>query len=207
MHEQSIFGAQLKTHLADGFKEREGFNVADGAADFDDDHVNTTGNFFYGGFDLVGDVGNDLDGFAEVIAAPFFSEDGFVNAASGPVIVAGKLGVSETLVMAEIEIGFRAVFGNEDFAVLEGAHGAGIDVKVRVALLQGDFEAAALKKTADRGGSYAFSQRGNNTAGNKNIFWRHPCKLTILDESFFVLRGDVQGIMFGDAGSVKWEVF
>ena len=102
--------------------------------------------------------GNDLHGFTEVIAAAFLGEDGFVDAAGGPVIVAGKFGVGEALVVAEIEIGFGAVFGDEDFAVLEGAHGAGIDVEVRIALLQGDFEAATFEETADGGGSYAFSQ-------------------------------------------------
>ncbi len=158
MNKQSIFGAELEAHLADGFEEGEGLDVADGAADFDDDYVDTFGNFSDGGFDFVGDVGNDLDGFAEVIAAAFFGEDGFVDAAGGPVIVAGKLGVGEALVVAEVEIGFGAVFGDEDFAVLEGAHGAGIDVKVRVALLQGDFEAATFEETADGGGSYAFSE-------------------------------------------------
>ena len=45
-----------------------------------------------------------------------------------------------------------------DFAVLKRAHGAGIDVEVRIALLQGDFEAATFEETADGGGSYAFSQ-------------------------------------------------
>ena len=32
--------------------------------------------------------GNDLNGFAEVIAAAFLGENGFVDAAGGPVIVA-----------------------------------------------------------------------------------------------------------------------
>jgi hypothetical protein len=41
---------------------------------------------------------------------------------------------------------------------LKGAHGAGIDVEVRIALLQGDFKAATFEETADGGGSYAFSQ-------------------------------------------------
>ncbi len=101
---------------------------------------------------------DDLHGFTKVITAALLGEDGFVDAAGGPVIVAGKLGVSEALVVAEVEISFGSVFGDEDFAVLEGAHGAGIDVEVRIALLQGDFKTATFEETADGGGSYAFSQ-------------------------------------------------
>jgi hypothetical protein len=47
--------------------------------------------------------------------------------------------------MAEIQIGFRAVFGNEDFPVLKGAHRAGIHVQIGIALLQGDSKAATLE--------------------------------------------------------------
>ena len=75
VHEQSIFDAQLQAHLADGFEEGKRFDVADGAADFHDDHVHAFGNFFDGGLDFVGDVGDDLHGFAEVIAAAFFGEN------------------------------------------------------------------------------------------------------------------------------------
>ena len=133
-------------------------DVANGAADFDDDHVDAFGNFLDGGFDFVGDVRNHLHGLAEIIAAAFFAQNGFVDAAGGPVIVAGELGVGEALVVAEVEIGLRAVFGDEDFAVLKRTHGAWINVEVRIALLQGDFETATFEETTDRGGSYAFSE-------------------------------------------------
>ena len=69
-----------------------------------------------------------------------------------------EFGVSEALVVAEVEIGFRAVFGDKHFAVLKRAHRAGIDVQVRIALLKGDFETATFEETTDRGGCYAFSK-------------------------------------------------
>src|SRR5258706_603643 len=119
------------------------------AADFDDYNVNGFGNFPNGGFDFVGDVRDHLDGFAQEIAAALFGEDGFVDAAGGPIVVAGKLGVGEAFVVSEVEVGLCAVFGDEDFAVLEGTHGAGIDVKVRIALLKGDFETATFEETTD----------------------------------------------------------
>src|SRR5712671_5858599 len=91
--EECVFCAEFETHLADGFEEGKGLDVADGASDFDDDDVHTFRNFPDGGFDFVGDMRNDLNGFAEKIAAALFGENCFVNAAGGPIIVAGKLGV------------------------------------------------------------------------------------------------------------------
>ena len=54
--------------------------------------------------------------------------------------------MSEALVMSEIEVGFGAVIGDEDFAVLEGRHGARINVEVRVKLHQVDFEPTAFEQ-------------------------------------------------------------
>src|SRR5258708_2290514 len=149
MHKKRVLGAKLQAQLADGFQERQRLDVADGAADFDDDNVNAFGNFLDGGFNFVSNVGDDLNGLAEVIAAALFGQNRFVDAAGGPVIVAGELGVREPLVVAEVEVGLGAVFGDKDFAVLKRAHRAGIDVKIRIALLQGDFETATFEETTD----------------------------------------------------------
>ena len=131
VNEESVFRAELEAHLADGFEEGKRFDVADRAANLHDDDVDAVGDFF---------------------------DSGFVDAAGGPVIVAGKFGVSEALVVAEVEVGLRAVFGDKDFAMLKGAHRTGIDVQVRIAFLQGDFETTTFEETTNRGGCYAFSQ-------------------------------------------------
>ena len=94
--------------------------------------------------------------------------------AGGQLLSAGELGVREAFVVAEVEVGFRAVFGHIHFAVLKGTHGAGIDVQIRIEFLEGDFETAIFEQTTDGGGSDALAERRNNTAGNKYIFWRHP---------------------------------
>jgi hypothetical protein len=70
----------------------------------------------------------------------------FVDAAGGEVVVAGQLRVGEALVVAEVEVGLGAVVGDEDLAVLEGRHGAGVDVEVGVELHQVDAEAAASSR-------------------------------------------------------------
>ncbi|MPN12361.1 hypothetical protein SDC9_159679 [bioreactor metagenome] len=42
--------------------------------------------------------------------------------------------------MTEVKIGFRAVVGDENFAVLIWAHRSRIDVYVRIKLLRGDLK-------------------------------------------------------------------
>ena len=119
--EDGVFAAEFLAHLADGFEEGERFDVADGAADFDDGDVCAIGgDFAHGVLDFVGDVGDDLDGFAEVVAAALFENDLLVDAAGGEVVVARERRVGEALVVAEVEVGLSAVIGDEDFAVLKG---------------------------------------------------------------------------------------
>ncbi len=50
--------------------------------------------------------------------------------------------------MTEIKIGLGPVLEHVDLPVLERAHGPGIDVQVRVELLDPDGEAPELKKRA-----------------------------------------------------------
>ena len=72
--------------------------------------------------------------------------------------------------MAKIEIGFSTVVGDENFAVLEGAHGARIDVDVRIQLEHRDLEAARFEYGGEGGGSDTFAQGGNYTTRDKDKF-------------------------------------
>ena len=94
---------------------------------------------------------NNLHGFAKVIAAAFFGDDLLIDSAGGPVVVAAQLGVGEALIMAEVEVGFGAVVSDEDLSVLEGGHGAGIDVQVRIELHQVDLQPATFQQAPDGG--------------------------------------------------------
>jgi hypothetical protein len=72
--------------------------------------------------------------------------------------------------MAEIEIGFGAVIGHKDLAVLKGAHGSRVDIDVRIELLIRDAKSAGFEKGGDGGGSEAFSQRGQYASRNEYEF-------------------------------------
>ena len=60
-----------------------------------------------------------------------------------------RVRVSEALVVAKVQVGFGAVVGDENLAVLERVHGAGIDVDVGIELLEGDPKASGLEQRAD----------------------------------------------------------
>ncbi len=121
------------------------------------------------GLDLVGDVRDDLDGLAEVFALAFLLDDGQINLAGGVVAIAGQGGVGEAFVMAQVEVGFGAVVEHVDFAVLIGAHGAGIDVDVGVEFLQADAQAAVFEEHADRGAGEPLAEGADDAAGDEDV--------------------------------------
>ena len=124
--------------LADRLEERQRLDVADGAADLGDHEVDVArlGDQGDALLDLVGDVGHDLDGAAEVVAAALAADDRVVDPAGSYVRGAARVRVGEALVVAEVEVGLGSVLGDEHLAVLVGGHRAGIDVDVGVELLQ-----------------------------------------------------------------------
>ena len=71
-----------------------------------------------------------------------------VDLAGGDVGRAVQVGVEEALVVADVEVGLGAVVGDEDLAVLERVHRAGVDVEVGVELLHRDAQPAGLEQAA-----------------------------------------------------------
>ena len=95
-------------------------------------------------------MGNDLNGLAQIFAAPFLADDGFINLSRGEIVHLVHPGGDESFVMAQIEIGFRTIVGHENFTVLKRAHGTGIHVDVRVQLDHGNFQAARFQNGGKR---------------------------------------------------------
>ena len=117
---EDVRPADVLAHLADGLEERQRFDVADGAADLDDDDVRVAvaGDPRDALLDLVGDVRDDLDRAAEVVAAALLGDDRLVDAPGRDVAQLGQVRVDEALVVAQVEVGLGAVVGDEDLAVL-----------------------------------------------------------------------------------------
>ena len=171
MDEQAVARPLLKADLPRGLKEGLALDIAGRTADLGDDDVRTgvladlVDEVLY----LAGDVGDDLNGLAEVLAAALTVEDIPVDLAGGEVRVAVEILVDEALIVPEVEIGLSAVLGDIDLAVLVGAHRAGVDVYIRVELLRCNLEAACLEQTAERGRGDTLAKTGHNAAGNENI--------------------------------------
>ena len=119
-------------------------------------------------------MGNDLHGGAQVLAPALPVDDGFINAAAGHVAVLAQAFVNEPLVMAQIQIGLRAVVGHEHLAVLVRIHRTRIHIDVGIQLLHGDAQPPQLQQPSQRRRRNAFSQRRNHAAGDKNILRLHP---------------------------------
>ena len=61
--------------------------------------------------------------------------------------------------MSQVEVGLGAVVGDEHLAVLERAHGPGVDVEIGVELLDDHLETPALEQAPERSGRDALAQR------------------------------------------------
>ena len=96
-------------------------------------------------------MGNDLDGGAKVVAAPFFLEDGLVNLSRCKIIKTAEFPGGEAFVVPQIQIGLRTIIQDVDFAMLVGAHGSRIDVDIRIQLLHSDGESAPFQQHTDGG--------------------------------------------------------
>ncbi len=174
VHVLDVRPADVLAHLADGFQERQRLDVADGAADLDDDDIGApvARHAADALLDLVGDVRDHLDRATEVVAAALLGDHGLVDAAGRDVGELGQVLVDEALVVAQVEVRLRPVVGHEDLAVLVRRHGPRIDVDVGVELQDGDGEATALEQAADRRGRDALAQGAGDASGHKDIL-RH----------------------------------
>ncbi len=184
MHVADVVPPRLLAVLPDGLEEGEDLDVADRAADLGDDDVDVLGGDATDApLDLVGDVGDDLDGAAEVVTAALGGQHGLVDRAGRGVGAAGEVLVDEALVVAEVEVGLAAVVGDEHLAVLEGVHRAGVDVDVRVELLDGDPEPPELQQPTQRRRRDPLAEGADDATGHEDVL-RHD-----------LLRGSLGGLL------------
>ena len=163
-HQRRMYGdgpiaAKVVAQLAQRLDERQALDVADGAADLADDEVDPVCLVEREFLDRVGNVRDDLNRRAEIVAAPLARDDVAVDAAGGDIIRLLAVDAGKALVMAKVEIGLGAVVGDVDFAVLIGRHRPRIDVEIGVELADADGEATRLEERAERGGEQAFTER------------------------------------------------
>ncbi len=144
-----VAARQVVAELADRLEERQALDVADRAADLDQDEIDAVVAIEDEVLDRVGDVGDDLHRRAEEVAAPLLGDQLLVDAPGGDVVLPVGAAAGEALVVAEVEVGLGAVVGDEHLAVLGRAHRARIDVEIGVELAQADGIAARLQERAE----------------------------------------------------------
>ena len=148
VNECDIVATQVGAHLTCGLQEGLGLDIAHGSANLRDDDIGGVslgvgdGLRAHDALDLIRDVGNDLDGVAQVFAAAFLCNNSGVHLTGRRIRRAGQVHVQEALVVADIQVGFRAVFRDENLTVLEGIHGSRIDIDVGIELLHGNAQTA-----------------------------------------------------------------
>src|SRR6516164_4602560 len=91
---------QLVAELTDRFEERQSLNVTDRAADLHQHEIDPVAASKDEVLDGIGDVRDNLDGGAEVVAAPLPGENVLVDASSCDVVAARRRPPREPLVMA-----------------------------------------------------------------------------------------------------------
>ena len=171
VQKQDIPPAGAERELPDRLDEGQPLNVADGAADLGDHHVDP--GFFAdlpdAFLDFIGHVRDDLHSFAEVITPAFLVQHPLINLSAGEVVEPGQLRVGEALVVAKVEIGLRAVVEHVHLAVLERAHRAGINIQVGIKLLQRDLESPVLQQGADGGRGQSLAEGTHHAACYEDV--------------------------------------
>ena len=120
MNVQDVVAADFFLDLADSFQERQAFNVADGTADFRNDDIGivVVTDAIDAILDFIRNVRNNLYRVAQIIAATFFLKDRPVNFTGRNVGVLPEVDVDEAFIVAEVEVRFCTVVGDENFTML-----------------------------------------------------------------------------------------
>ncbi len=90
---------------------------------------------------------DDLDSPSQIITAPFLTDYISINTTCGEIVFPGHGRIYKTLIMTQIQIGFRPILGDKHLTVLKGAHGAGINVDVWIKFKERDREPLRFKNS------------------------------------------------------------
>ncbi len=196
MHKHGALGTQLHLQLASGFEERQPFDVAHSTANFDNRDIGITRASNHPALDFISNVGNNLYGAPQIITATFLAQHSLVYTTGGEVVALIHFGTHKTLVVPQIQVCLSAVLGHKHLTVLEGAHGAWVDVDIGVELEQGHLQATRFEDGPQGGRGDALAKRRNNAAsdeyktrhvmpiyradegaGRQNVEFHGPCKM------------------------------
>ena len=129
---QCIVAAELAAHLADGFPRKETIRYHRLYRQFrQSPHHNRPRLPWIRRLPLPV-IAESLVRYRPNSRRGAFGNHVFIDLACTEAVAAGHGSVDETLVVTEVEVGFRAVIGHEYFAALKRAHGTRVNVDIRV---------------------------------------------------------------------------
>ena len=105
MHENALSARLVLGKLPDRLEEGQALDVAHGAADLAQHEIHLVLADRDEILDLVRDVGNDLYGLAQIVAAPFLFQDVGIDPPRRDRIRSARVDAGEALVMAKVQIG------------------------------------------------------------------------------------------------------
>lgn len=91
---------------------------------------------------------DNLHGPTQVFAVALTLQYFGIDFTSREVTVLVQVDIDKPFVVTQIQVCFGTVIGYEHFTVLVRVHRTGIDVQIRVKLLNGNFETATLQQAA-----------------------------------------------------------
>ena len=184
MNEQAVLPSHLDGHLADCLQERLAFDISHRSADLCNDHVRIGGlaHIVDEGLNLVRHMRDDLHRTSQEFSVPLLVEDVPVHFTGGQVGILVQILIDESLIVSQIQVGFRTVLGDEYFPVLIRAHGARVNVDIRIQLLSCHLIPSGLQQTSQRSRGNSFAQPGDHASRNENVLLHK----TLLTQSSFL---------------------
>ena len=160
----------LQSKLTDRLQKGQALDVTHRAANLANNDVHILGrDFFDRRLDLVGDVGHDLDGGAQVRTFALLGDHLVVDLASGVVGILIRAALREAFVVTKVEVGFGAIFGDINLAMLIRTHRPGIKIDIGIKLLNTNLQSVALQKESDGCGGQSLTERRDDSSSDKNV--------------------------------------
>ena len=120
-HEAEVVVPNTELKLAEGLEEDGGLDVSHRAADLDEADVGRLPGVVDGNLshtldpvlDLIGDMRDNLDGFAEIVPLALLRDYVAVDFSRGDIVLSRELDRQKALIVAKVQVRLGTVFQHE----------------------------------------------------------------------------------------------
>ena len=134
MNIEAVITTNCFFNLTDSFKEGQAFDIANSTTNFSNYEISIvfttcTPNAF---FNFVSYMGNNLYSTAAIFTTTIFVQNRNVDFTSSAARSLRQVNIRKTFIVTQVQVGFCTIIGYENFAMLQGIHIGGVNVKIRV---------------------------------------------------------------------------